>query len=325
MPERTSAHQPAGGSPLAGRSRSAHPVEIVEVSPRDGLQNEREPVSTADKLRLVDDLVAAGVRRMEVASFVRPERVPQMADAEDVMAGITRDPGVSYIGLVLNHRGAVRAAATGVDEMNYVLPATDTFGQRNQGVTVEQGLETLATVRDVAREHRIGLSVTISVSFGCPYEGEVARERVVDLARRALEADIDELALADTIGSAVPTDITNKVGAVRAISPVPLRLHLHETRHTGLANALAGLDAGVTVLDASAGGLGGCPFAPGAAGNVATEDLAWMLHRSGYTTGLDLDGIVEAGRRICGVLGFDPRSGVAAAGAFPASVGSRSV
>ncbi len=291
-------------------------VEIVEVSPRDGLQNEREPVSTADKVRLVEGLVAAGVRRVEVTSFVHPTRVPQMADAEQVMAAVPQREDVSYIGLVLNHRGAVRAAAAGVDEMNYVVPATDTFGQRNQGVTTRQALDALGPIAEVARERGIGLSVTVAVSFGCPYEGEVAPSRVAEVAREAVDAGIDELALADTLGCAVPRQITEGVAAVRDLA-APLRLHLHETRHTGLANALAALDAGVTVLDSSAAGLGGCPFAPGAAGNVATEDLAWMLERSGYATGLDIPGVVDAGRRVCAALGIEPRSGVARAGAFP--------
>lgn len=293
-------------------------VEIVEVSPRDGLQNERKTVSTADKVRLIEDLVAAGARRMEATSFVHPERVPQMADAEQVMEAVPRGGDVSYIGLVLNHRGAVRAAAAGVDEINYVVPATDTFGRRNQGVTIREALDALGPIAELAREGDIGLSVTVAVSFGCPYEGEVARERVVEVAREVVGAGIDELALADTLGSAVPREVTERVQAVRDLS-VPLRVHLHETRHTGLANALAALQAGVTVLDASAAGLGGCPFAPGAAGNVATEDLAWMLARSGYDTGLDVNAVVEAGRRVCSALGLEPRSGVSRAGAFPES------
>ena len=291
-------------------------VEIVEVSPRDGLQNEREVVSTADKVRLVEDLVAAGVRRMEVTSFVHPERVPQMADAEQVMEAVPRSEDLSYIGLVLNHRGAIRAAAAGVNEINYVVPATDTFGERNQGVTIRQALDALGPISEVARERGIGLSVTVAVSFGCPYEGEVSPGRVAEVAREAVAAGIDELALADTLGSAVPREVSERVEAVRDL-PAPLRLHLHETRHTGLANALAAVEAGVTVLDSSAAGLGGCPFAPGAAGNVATEDLAWMLSRSGYSTGLDVPGVIGAGRRICASLGIAPRSGVSQAGAFP--------
>ncbi len=291
-------------------------IEIVEVSPRDGLQNEREVVSTAAKVRLVEDLVAAGVRRMEVTSFVHPQRVPQMADAEQVMAAVPRRDDVSYIGLVLNHRGAVRAAAAGVDEINYVVPATDTFGQRNQGVTTRRALDALGPISTVAREHGAELSVTIAVAFGCPYEGEVATDRVAEVAREVVAAGVDELALADTLGSAVPREVTERVQAVQGLS-APLRLHLRETRHTGLANALAAIEAGVTVLDASAAGLGGCPFAPGAAGNVATEDLAWMLARSGYDTGLDVPGIVAAGRQVCTSIGLGPRSGVARAGAFP--------
>ncbi len=292
-------------------------VQVVEVSPRDGLQNEPRSVSTADKVRLIEALVAAGVRRLEAASFVHPERVPQMADAEDVLSAVPRAEGVSYIGLVLNHRGALRAAAAGVHELNYVVPATDTFGRRNQGVPTRQALDALAPITAAARENGLRLSVTVSVAFGCPYEGEVPVERVAEVARDVAAAGVDELALGDTLGCAVPRQVTEGIAAVRGLD-VPLRLHLHETRHTGLANALAAVDAGVTVLDASAGGLGGCPFAPGAAGNVATEDLVWMLHRSGIATGLDVDGVVAAGRGICAALGTEPRSGVARAGAFPA-------
>jgi hydroxymethylglutaryl-CoA lyase len=194
-------------------------VEIVEVSPRDGLQNEREVVSTADKVRLVEDLVAAGVRRMEVTSFVHPERVPQMADAEQVMQAVPRRDDVSYIGLVLNLRGAVRAAAAGVDEINYVLPATDTFGQRNQGVTTRQALDALVPIAALAREEGMALSVTVAVSFGCPYEGEVPPARVAEVAREVVAAGIDELALADTLGSAVPREVTERVQAVGHSEP----------------------------------------------------------------------------------------------------------
>lgn len=293
-------------------------VEIVEVSPRDGLQNESRPVSTVEKVRLIEALIGAGVRRMEATSFVHPGRVPQMADAEDVMAAVPRLEDVSYIGLVLNQRGAVRAAATGVHELNYVVPCTDTFGQRNQGVTTRQALDALEPIGATAREAGLKVSVTLAVAFGCPYEGEVSVDRVAEVAREVVSAGIDELALADTLGCGVPRQVTELAGAVRDLQ-APLRLHLHETRHTGLANAVAALDAGVTVLDSSAGGLGGCPFAPGAAGNVATEDLVWMLARSGVETGLDVDGIVSAGRGICDALGIEPRAGVARAGAFPAT------
>ncbi len=209
-------------------------IEIVEVSPRDGLQNEREVVSTAAKVRLVEDLVAAGVRRMEVTSFVHPQRVPQMADAEQVMAAVPRRDDVSYIGLVLNHRGAVRAAAAGVDEINYVVPATDTFGQRNQGVTTRRALDALGPISTVAREHGAELSVTIAVAFGCPYEGEVPTDRVSEVAREVMAAGVDELALADTLGSAVPREVTERVQAVQGLSaplrPAPVRDPPHRSR-----------------------------------------------------------------------------------------------
>lgn len=294
-----------------------HEIEIIEVSPRDGLQNEKTAVSTSEKRQLVYSLVAAGVRRLEVTSFVHPDRVPQMADAEALMASLRRDREVTLIGLVLNQRGAQRAVAAGVDELNYVVPLTDTFGSKNQGVTFAESLEALPSIGRLARAEGKSWSVTLAVAFGCPYEGEVSVERVVGAASRVLQTAPDELALADTIGSGVPADVHERIPAVQALSDTPLRAHFHDTRHTALANSLAALDEGVRRLDASAAGLGGCPFAPGAAGNVATEDLAWMLARSGWHTAIDVDGIVTAGLRVCAGLGIEARSGVARAGYFP--------
>jgi hydroxymethylglutaryl-CoA lyase len=292
-------------------------VTVVEVGPRDGLQNERVVVPTTAKVEYVEALVAAGVRRVEAASFVNPQRVPQMADAEAVLARVPRTPGVSYIGLVLNDRGAERAIAAGVDEANIVLVTTDTFSQRNQGATVEQAVASFE--RTAARSLEAGLQVTATVgaSFGCPFEGEVSTEQVLRIVRRAVAAGVHEIALADTIGVGVPADVRRLVDAVRAVTAVPLRFHFHNTRNTGYANALAAVEAGVDVLDASAGGIGGCPFAPSATGNIATEDLAYALRRSGVATGLDLPGLVDAAAAIGRHLGVQVPSLLGRAGDFP--------
>ncbi|MFD7073444.1 hydroxymethylglutaryl-CoA lyase [Nocardioides sp. NPDC059952] len=293
-------------------------IEIVEVSPRDGLQNEAVTLDTRHKIALVEQTVAAGARRVEVTSFVRPDRVPQMADAEAVLAGITRVPGVSYAGLVLNRRGTERAVDAGVDELNYVVPATDVFGRRNQGVTVAEAVRALEGVAAVADTARLPLTVTVAVAFGCPYQGEVSTEEVAAVVRDVLRVGpLAEVALADTIGAGVPAEVHDRFAAVRVLTDLPLRAHFHDTRKTGLANALAAVAEGVRTLDSSAAGLGGCPFAPGAAGNVATEDLAWLLERSGLTTGLDIAAIAAAGAEVCGHLGTRVRSGVGSAGPFP--------
>ncbi|MGH9136185.1 MAG: hydroxymethylglutaryl-CoA lyase [Acidimicrobiales bacterium] len=293
-------------------------VEIVEVGPRDGLQSEPEVLPTDAKLAFIERAVAAGARRIEVASFVNPKRVPQMADAEAVCAALPERDGVTWIGLVLNRRGLDRAVDAGLREVNAVVVCTDTFGQRNQGVTADESIDVFADVAHAA--HAVGLRVTatVSVAFGCPYEGEVPVERVADVAGRALAAGADEVALADTIGVASPADVRRRIEAVReAVDGVALRGHFHNTRNTGLANAWAAVEAGVATLDASLGGIGGCPFAPKATGNVPTEDLAYLLERSGVDTGMDLDGLtatvdwLEAtlGRRVPGLL--------AKAGVFP--------
>jgi hydroxymethylglutaryl-CoA lyase len=296
-------------------------VEIVEVSPRDGLQAEEAVLATADKVALVERALAAGVRRIEVCSFVNPKRVPQMADAEAVLAALPERPDVTYIGLVLNERGLERAVAAGMREINAVVVCTDTFGQRNQGATVDEALAAFEAIAAGAHDAGMRVSATISVAFGCPYEGEVAVGRVADVAARAAAAGADEVAIADTIGVAVPTDVAERVDAVRAAvaGTATLRAHFHNTRNTGLANAYAAVEAGVEVLDASLGGVGGCPFAPGATGNVPTEDLAYLLDRMGIDTGLDLGRLTEVvpwieerlGKRVPGLLakaGLFPRS-----------------
>ena len=294
---------------------------ICEVAPRDGLQNEPGTLSTAAKLALIERLIGAGARRIEVASFVHPARVPQMADAEAVVARLPDRADVRYIGLTLNMRGFERARATrgggarGVDEVGCVVVATDTFGERNQGQTTEQGIAEAAAI--VAAAHAEGMlaSVTIAAAFGCPFEGAVPPARVAEIAARAAEAGADEIALADTIGVGVPAQVTDVFGRVReAVGPaLPLRAHFHDTRGVGIANAWAACQAGVATLDASLGGIGGCPFAPRAGGNIATEDLVYLLDHSGVAHGLDLTALVAANRWLAAELGHDLPSRVARA------------
>ncbi|KQT94365.1 3-hydroxy-3-methylglutaryl-CoA lyase [Marmoricola sp. Leaf446] len=263
-------------------------VELVEVGPRDGLQNESRTLPVETRIALIERLVAAGVRRLEAVSFVRGDRVPQMAHAEEVLAGLTVRDDVDLIGLVLNRRGAERAAETVCDELNVVLPVTDDFATRNQGVTVEQGLEHAAAAVRVARDAGKRASVTLAVAFGCPFQGEVPVSQVARVVERVADLGIDELAFADTIGVGVPAQVHALAALVAGDSRVPrLRFHFHNTRNTGYANAwaattldLAGHGDRVS-LDASVGGFGGCPFAPAATGNIATEDLLHLLRRSG--------------------------------------------
>jgi hydroxymethylglutaryl-CoA lyase len=294
-------------------------VEIVEMSPRDGLQNESTVLSTEDKLELVARAVQAGARRIEVTSFVNPRRVPQLADADDLVAALPRPAGVRYAGLVMNRRGLDRALAGGLDEIDVVVVATDTFCTRNQGMTTAQAC---ATAADLVREARSAgkfTTVTVGASFGCPFEGEVPLPRLREVLLRVLDAAPDELALADTIGVAVPTDVTARLTLARSLTPLPLRLHLHDTRHTGVANAVAALQSGVTTLDASIGGAGGCPFAPAATGNVATEDLIYLFERMGHPTGLDLTQTTTAAAWLQDRLATTLPSALLRAGGFPAS------
>jgi hydroxymethylglutaryl-CoA lyase len=296
----------------------ARAIEIVEVGPRDGLQSEPEILPTAAKLELIQRLVAAGLRRIEVASFVNPKRVPQMADAEAVMAGLPKVPGVQYVGLVLNRKGFDRALAAGCTEVGLVATATNSFGERNQGANIEQNIRNFEEIAPLAREAGVRAQITISVAFGCPFEGEVPAARVVEIAQRLAAAKPVEIALADTIGVAVPTQVTSLVEQVRAaIGDVPLRCHFHNTRNTAVANAYAAVLAGVSTLDSSVGGVGGCPFAPNATGNVATEDLVYMLSRAGYDTGVDLDKLIETAHWLEQQRGKPVPSMVSKAGGFP--------
>ncbi|MFZ4601279.1 MAG: hydroxymethylglutaryl-CoA lyase [Caulobacterales bacterium] len=293
-------------------------IEIVEVGPRDGLQNEPDIVATTDKVALIERALEFGVRRIEVASFVNPKRVPQMADAEAVLEAVAPRAGVTRIGLVLNQRGAERALATNVEELGAVAVASDAFAIRNQGQSSEESVTVAAEIIAMAKAAgRMG-QVTISAAFGCPFEGEVDPARVVAMAARLAAARPREIALADTIGCAVPAQVSDLIVRVRAVvGDVPLRAHFHNTRNTGLANAWAAVEGGVATLDSSLGGLGGCPFAPKATGNIPTEDLLYLLTRSGVATGLDLDAAIDAGRWLSEMMGRPLPAMVSRAGAFP--------
>ena len=294
-------------------------IEIVEVGARDGLQNEKAALEVEAKIDFIYRLEACGARRIEAVSFVNERRVPQMAGAEAIMAALPHEDGRSRIGLVLNERGWDRALAAKVDEANVVVCATDGFGIRNQGASVAGQMEGLAAI--VARQQAEGgppITVTFSVAFGCPFDGEVSEEQVAALARDAGALGVPEIALGDTIGVADPWTVRRRIEAVRKAAPnARLRMHFHDTRGTGLANAFASVEAGVTVLDASCGGLGGCPFAPAATGNIATEDLVYMLSRAGYETGYDMDMLIETGRWIGEKIGKAPVSSLSRAGGFP--------
>jgi hydroxymethylglutaryl-CoA lyase len=293
-------------------------IEIVEVGPRDGLQNESVLFSTQQKLAFIERAIQAGVRRIEVASFVNPKLVPQMADAEAVSAGLVPRGDVIYIGLVLNKRGALRAIEAGLDELGAVCAASDGFATRNQGQTSDESLAMCCEVVRLARQEGRRGQITISTAFGCPFDGEVDPQRVVDMAKTAAAAGPVEVAIADTIGVAGPRDVAELVARVKAaIAPLPVRVHFHNTRNTGLANVWAAVNAGAATVDASLGGLGGCPFAPRATGNVPTEDVIYMLERSGYHTGLDIDRVIETAAWLAGEMGRELPGMLSKAGNFP--------
>ncbi|MBF6602985.1 MAG: hydroxymethylglutaryl-CoA lyase [Sphingorhabdus sp.] len=286
-------------------------VNIVEVGPRDGLQNEPDIISTADKLGIISKMIDAGIRRMEVASFVHPKRVPQMADAEAVIAGLPDREDVSYIGLCLNKRGVLRALATkeegqrGIDEAGCVIVASDTFGEKNQGQTIEQGIRENREMIRFAKAEGLKAQVTISAAFGCPFEGHVPPETVMRIASEMAEEEPLEIALADTIGVGVPAQVEDLFGQLKELLPshISMRAHFHDTRNTGIANAWAAVRSGVTTLDASIGGLGGCPFAPNATGNISTEDLINLLDRSGIEHGVDLTQAIATNKWFESILG----------------------
>ena len=292
-------------------------VEIVEVGARDGLQNEAVRFSTAQKIALIERMVAAGARRLEVASFVRADRVPQMADAEDVIAGLDLPADVTTIGLVMNERGLDRALRTAVREIGAVCVATDGFAHANQGQTSAGSVALAARIVRDARAAGRRAQATIGAAFGCPFEGEVDPERVVAMAEEIADAGPVEIAVADTIGVAVPAQVAAMVTRLREAVPVPIRVHLHDTRGTGVANAWAAIGAGAATLDGSVGGIGGCPFAPAATGNVATEDLLYLCERSGVETGLDLERTIVAARWLATEMGRTLSGAVGRAGGFP--------
>lgn len=296
-------------------------IELVEVSARDGLQNEHVIFSTVQKITLVQAMVQAGAKRLEVASFVRADRVPQMADAEAVIAGLAALPGdVITIGLVMNKRGALRALDTAIRQIGAVCVASNSFAQRNQGQTSAESVEIACDILHFARSKGRSAQVTIGAAFGCPFEGEVDPAHVVAMARRLAGSEPAEIALADTIGVAVPQQVFDLVSRVRAaIGSIPVRVHLHNTRNTGIANAWAAVQAGAASLDSAVGGIGGCPFAPNATGNIATEDLLYMLDRSGVATGVDLTRTINAAHWLSTQMGRDLPAMVSRAGPFPAS------
>ena len=305
-------------------------VEMVEVGPRDGLQNEKTIISIDDKVALINRAIDAGNRRIEVASFVHPDHVPQMADAEDVVARLPHVDDVTYIGLCLNKRGVMRALATrdngganinkmgGIDEVGCVAVASNSFGQRNQGQTIKQAISENCEMIRFAHAEGLRAQVTIATAFGCPFEGAVSADTVLGIASELANAGPVEIALADTIGVAVPAQVEQLFGSLQGILPdsIKMRAHFHDTRGTGMANIWAAIDAGVSVVDTSLGGLGGCPFAPRAAGNVASEDAVYMLSRSGIETGLDLAKLLDASAWLQGVMGKALPSKLAIAGDF---------
>jgi len=299
-------------------SQSSQHVSIIEVGPRDGLQGEPEILPTSTKIEFIRRAVAAGIQRLEVTSFVHPKRVPQMADAEDVIRGLPRKEGVIYIGLVLNRKGFDRALATGIHEIGMAVVASDTYNQRNQGVPTAESVKAWLEIAKAAKAAGIRANVMISSAFGCPFEGEVPLRRVLELVEQVMEGDPVDLGIADSIGVAVPSQVRDLVGAVRAKAPgVPIRCHFHNTRNTGIANAQAALDAGVASLDASIGGIGGCPFAPAATGNIPTDDLLYMLDRSGIQTGVSLEQVIATSQWLAEQLGRGTPAMLPKAGIFP--------
>jgi len=290
-------------------------VTVVDVGPRDGLQNEPDVLSPDVRAELVDRLLGAGLPAVEAVSFVDPRRVPQMGGAEEVVSAIERRDGAVLAGLALNERGYERLAACRLDEVRFAFGVTESFNRRNQNASVEESLAAAGSIVARAQDDGIAIAITLSVAFGCPFEGRVDEGRVLDLAERVAANGPDAIVLADTIGVAVPAQVHRLVERVLALG-VPVGGHFHDTRSTGYANALAALEAGATVLDASVGGLGGCPFAPRATGNVATEDLVYLLHGQGVETGIDLDALIGVAEWLEGVLGRQLPGHVYRAGAF---------
>ncbi|HEY2641598.1 MAG TPA: hydroxymethylglutaryl-CoA lyase [Streptosporangiaceae bacterium] len=289
-------------------------ISVREVGPRDGLQNE-QPVATAAKIELIDRLSATGVQRIEAVSFVRPDAIPQMADADEVWRGIERVPSVRYSALVPNLRGAKRALDSGVTEIEAVVSASDTHNRKNVNRTTEQSLDEIAEIIELAHDRGASCQVIVSTAWGCPYEGDVPEARVVTVARRAVADGADTVSFGDTTGMATPGRVRRLVGEFRSAQPgASLNLHFHNTRGTGLANVLAALELGVADFDASVGGLGGCPYAPGATGNIATEELVHMVEDMGVATGIDLAAMIDAAADAERIIGRQLPSQVLRAG-----------
>ncbi len=295
-------------------------VEIVDVGPRDGLQNEDKTLTPKTRAELCDRLAAAGLRRVEAASFVNSKRVPQMAGAEEVMTSIRRNPDTTYAGLILNERGYERAVEAGVDEVRYAFPVTETFAAKNQNTTVEDATALAARLVERSRLDGVRVSITLSAAFGCPFEGRVAPDHVLKIAAQVADSQPDEIILADTIGVGVPTLVRELVEGV-AEDGTTTGCHFHDTRNTGIANAVAAIESGATVLDASVGGTGGCPFAPRATGNISTEDLVYTLHGMGHETGIDLTKLIEVAAWLSEQLGKELPGQVYKAGVFEAVAG----
>jgi hydroxymethylglutaryl-CoA lyase/(R)-citramalyl-CoA lyase len=292
-------------------------VTLCDVGPRDGLQNDRVTLDPPVRAELCDRLAATGLPRIECGSFVNPKVVPQMARAEEVFAGLRRVDGVVYAALALNGRGVVRAVAAGADEVHLAYPLSDTFCARNQNTTLADAAAAHEGMIASAHAAGVGASVTLGASFGCPFEGPVPEARVIEHVERMAAAGADEIMLADTIGVGVPRQVRSLVpAALRAAGGIPIGLHLHNTRNTGYANADAGIEAGATLFDASIGGLGGCPFAPRATGNIATEDLVYLLDGIGVETGVDLEALISVAEWLAGVLGRELPGQLYKAGPF---------
>ncbi|MFL2769696.1 MAG: hydroxymethylglutaryl-CoA lyase [Rhodospirillaceae bacterium] len=293
-------------------------VTLVEVGPRDGIQAEPTILTTEEKVEFITRSIDAGIKRIEVTSFVNPKRVPQMADAVEVVAALPKDTGCSFIGLILNMKGYERARDAGVDEVGYAVVSTDTFATKNQGMTSVETVNAWNSVGRLAKSEGVKAGVTIGASFGCPFEGEVSQERVVDIAKRCADSEPVEIALADTIGCADPSRVGDLIAKVKdAIPSMPIRVHLHNTRNTGLANAYAAVSAGVDFMDASTGGIGGCPFAPRATGNIPLEDLVYMFDRMGVATGVDINKIIANAAWVEERLGAPIPAMLGKAGVFP--------
>jgi hydroxymethylglutaryl-CoA lyase len=302
----------------AAMIHSSRRVSIIEVGPRDGLQSEPEILSTETKIEFIRRAIDAGVRALEVTSFVHPKRVPQMADAEAVIRGLPNRDDVRFIGLVLNQKGFERARDVRLGEIGMAVVASDTYNQRNQGVPTSDSVKAWIAIAREARAAGMRANVMISSAFGCPFEGEVPLRRVLELVEQVLEGEPVELGIADSIGVGVPAQVTEMILAIRERAPgIPIRCHFHNTRNTGLANAQAALDAGVASLDASIGGIGGCPFAPAATGNIPTDDLLYMLERSGVETGISLEKIVDTSKWLQSQLGRSTPAMLPRAGIFP--------